>query len=794
MDAWAAVRRRAREVRASLELPAALDGEVLLGCRELIALALETYGLTQVSYAADDPQLGGARAKLDGPYAIVNCDLPLGLQNFALAHELGHYVLGHQHNASLACTDQDLEGIASGNPFAGGEDLAIYHPRQRIEIEASTFAAELLAPQSMLVRAVRAGMTLAELVRPLQLPERIVINQLIACLLSGGLEEAAQTEIPRQQPVVEGLLKSLDLSQRRAAEWERGPLLVMAGPGTGKTRTLSGRVQFLVERRQVEPRHILVLTFSNKAAQELRDRLAGVLGQRVTALTIETFHAFALELLKRYARLVDLPVGFRIADTLDGYLMLDDRLAELKLEHYTTIWNPGQYLPDLLRAVSRAKDELKSAEEYVRAAQQLSEEATSEKERLVADKAMEVARTYAFYQQLLAEHGVVDYGDLIVKAVHLLEEHAGVQAEVRRQYQHILVDEYQDVNRGCARLLRALAGDGQGLWVVGDLRQSIYQFRGASPANIGEFERDYTNAQRLPLTVNYRSQPLLVKVFSAVAQQMAVDDPSFEPWAAAHTGGDGGTVQMHYTADAESESDLIAQVVQKYQACDIDLRSVAILCRTNAQAEKLARDLEERSVPVAYLGNLFNRREVKQILDLLALAEGGDGSALLGLGDIVEPPFRPADIYALLGSARALSLSFPQALLRSRDIEGLSEAGRSHTEALGKEIERCRFSDGVAEGLVRFLFGERSRFIRRLLQQMSLAAQLKLVAIGELLQLARLFGVRKEAGFPGLARLTFIEYVHRLIGLGEGRLALPPTIDQVDAVRILPVYCLRPWG
>ena len=269
-------------------------------------------------------------------------------------------------------------------------------------------------------------------------------------------------------------------------------MLVEAGPGTGKTRTLVGRILELVQNRQVDPASILVLTFSNKAAEEMRERLAQVLPEQARLLTMGTFHAFGLELLRKHGSCIGVPPKPVVLDPMAALFFLESHLPLLPLNHYQNLPEPAYPLRDVLRAISRAKDELVDPTGYQVYAQRMLDLAGEDaKAREAGEKALEVGQIYAIYQSLLDQRGLLDYGDLIAKSVRLLQEHPGLRETLRAQYPHILVDEYQDVNRACARFLQELAGNGAGLWVVGDVRQSVYRFRGATPANMTVFDQDF---------------------------------------------------------------------------------------------------------------------------------------------------------------------------------------------------------------------------------------------------------------------------------------------------------------
>jgi len=272
----------------------------------------------------------------------------------------------------------------------------------------------------------------------------------------------------------------LDESQKKAAHAEVCPLLVKAGPGTGKTRTLVGRMVHLLSAKQVRSEAILALTYSNKAAEEMRSRVGRVLPQESLKIWMGTFHAFGLEILRKYGSRLGLPSDLRVIDPVDALYMLETALASLDLDYYRDLVEPARFLPAILTVISRAKDELKGPAEYQHEAELMRHRATTFEEIETAEKASEVARVYAFYQQGLQDQGAADYGDLISRSVTLLQDHVDVREAFRKQYEHIVVDEYQDVNTASRMLLRHLAGAGGGLWVVGDQLQAIYRFRGAA--------------------------------------------------------------------------------------------------------------------------------------------------------------------------------------------------------------------------------------------------------------------------------------------------------------------------
>jgi superfamily I DNA/RNA helicase len=783
---WPAIQQLAAAHRAQVLNEAATT------TRQLVEQSLAAQGLDVFPLPPGDPLLGGARAVFDGEFVAFDGGLPATAATFSLAHELGHKLL-HDEQARCAAVDIDEECAALGldGPPGGVET---YSPRQQRELEANAFAAACLMPAAELRAGFLAGLSYTELAARCGVSESAILNTLSATLLT--MQPAAPvpaSAVPASPPL------RLDPSQAAAATVAEGPVLIDAGPGTGKTRTLIERVLFLL-RNGVAPHSILALTFSNRAAGEMRERLRLAAPAAADEITVGTFHAFCLQFLQEHAAEAGLPPDFTLVDSVQATAWLEPHLAEMDLQHYTTLANPARSLPDILDAISRARDELKDAAYYAGLAADARAAADPADTKAVeqAERWAEVARVYAVYERVLEQHGALDFGALLLRTVNLLNSHPALLLRLQRRYSQILVDEYQDMNRASGVLLAHLAGDGRGLWVVGDLRQAIYRFRGASPANINQFESDFPGGRRLRLGVNYRSDPAIVGLFATLGSGMDLAGAATARWDAHRPAQPKPRIWRAEPPDGAAEAAGIVCEVRKRHGAGRPYRDQVVLCRTHGQAALIARALEAADVPTLYLGNILEREEVRDVLALVSLAAEGDGRALLRAARLTGHAVDRAACARLVAHARTAGISFPRALQLAADA-GLDVETTAACTALAAIIADTGPYGDAASFLARYLFGPASP-VRALLAGGSARAVARLLALGQLLALARSFrapsvnaapGTESPPADPAAPLREFLTHVRRLYAAKEVPGRTPPGGEDVDAVRVLTVHASK---
>lgn len=784
----------------------------------ILAAAERDTGVGRVALPAGDSLLDGGDAVYDPePRQIwYNRDVDPGLAALYQAHEYAHLWLDHSGRSQ--CDRRDLDPESPDEPVPlGVHRVEGYGPKERRERDANVFARELLLPADLLRQwFIGEGLDAIKIAERVGVPLGVVYHQLAYAVLVGDLprsggrpsapSEAGGTDRPAAENAsvsAEEFLASLDPSQRAAASVEHGPVLVEAGPGTGKTRTLVGRVLHLLDRG-VDPRRILALTYSNKAAGEMRERVARVTPEAAPLIWMGTFHAFGLDLLRKYGSRIGLPTDPPVLDPVDAMFLLEQDLPALSLDHYQHLPEPTKYLKPILAAISRAKDELKTPDDYQRAAAEMRAAATSDDDVHAAEKAAEVAHVYRVYQATLEERGALDFGDLITRSVALLaDERHGVGAAVREAYPHVLVDEYQDVNRASAILLATVAGDGRGLWVVGDARQSIYRFRGAAPSNMARFTEDFAGGRVLRLSTNYRSQPPVVAAVSRFAEGMpAIPGVEFTPWIA-HRPNAGGAVQMEIATNAGAEGRGIAGEVRRHRERGVQYREQAVLCRSHTNLARVGAALEAAGIPVLYLGDLFERAEVRDMLALLSLACRGDGRGLVRVARFPEYAIPLADVRATLRFAREQDLPFPEALAQVAalppDATPLSEGGQLGMARLAEHLHDLCYGSEAWTMLSRYLL-ERSDYARRHAGDATLAGRQRRLALYQFLQFAyeqrrRGRGLMAELanGGKGDPKRGFLRFVRRLAMVGDDAQLrqVPEWAATIDAVRLMTVHASK---
>jgi len=385
------------------------------------------------------------------------------------------------------------------------------------------------------------------------------------------------------------LLSSLNPSQQEAVLHFEGPALVVAGAGSGKTRTVVHRIAYLLRERRVYPAEILAVTFTNKAAGEMKERLEKMVGRPAKDLWVSTFHAAAVRILRTYGEYVGLKPGFVIYDDDDQNALLKEILKELGLEA-----KPGPF-----RAmIDRIKNRGDGLVEFLR-------EAPDFIGGVPKDVAAEI---YRKYQSGLRMQGAVDFNDLLLLTIELFEQHPEVLYKVQQRARFIHVDEYQDTNPMQYRLTRLLAGDKPNLMVVGDPDQSIYGFRNADINNILDFTKDYPNARVIRLEENYRSSSTILRVANAVIEKNALRlEKVLRP-----TKEGGEPVRLYRAPNAREEAAFVAREIARLG----NFQQIAVLYRTNAQSRLLEEHLRRANVPVRLVGavGFFERREIKDLL------------------------------------------------------------------------------------------------------------------------------------------------------------------------------------
>jgi DNA helicase-2/ATP-dependent DNA helicase PcrA len=450
----------------------------------------------------------------------------------------------------------------------------------------------------------------------------------------------------------ERILEGLNKAQAAAVTHEGGPLLIIAGAGTGKTTVITRRIAYLIATRRARPSEILALTFTDKAAVEMEERVDTLVPYGYADVQLSTFHAFGDRLIKENALELGLTPDFRVLTRAEQVIFLRDHLFEFPLQHYRPLGDPTRHLQAILGQISRLKDEDVSPEEYLDHAEILLAKAGDDEEaRLEAEQHRELARTYALYQMLMARQGQVDFGDQIVLALRLFRTRPHVLTRYQQRFKHILVDEFQDTNYAQFELVKLLAARHRTIAVVGDDDQAIFRFRGASMSNILDFDRTYPGARKVVLQENRRSPQAIL---DAAYRLIRYNDPdrlevaqNIDKRLLARAP-DGslrvGKPPEHLAFDTvTSESDQVAAMIADEHARGRPYREVAILVRANNDADPFQRALSMRGIPWTFSGNagLYGRPEVRLLIAFLrSVASPDDSISLhyLASSDIYQVP------------------------------------------------------------------------------------------------------------------------------------------------------------
>jgi DNA helicase-2/ATP-dependent DNA helicase PcrA len=457
----------------------------------------------------------------------------------------------------------------------------------------------------------------------------------------------------------EGLLEGLNPAQLQAVTHPGGPLLVVAGAGSGKTRVLTHRTAWLVTEKGLSPFSVLAITFTNKAADEMRQRIASLVGPVAERMWISTFHAACVRILRREAGYLGLERSFSIYDEADAVRLTGYVVKDLGLDH-------KKFAPRVVHAaISAAKNELVGPAAYVERARR-----GTPFERRVAD-------VYPEYQRRLANANALDFDDLLMATVRLWREHPDVLESYRTRFAHLLVDEYQDTNCAQNELVLALAGGHRQVTVVGDSDQAIYAWRGADVRNILEFERAFPEATVIVLDRNYRSTQTILDAANAVISNNASRKPK-DLW----TELDAGERLVRYEADDEQdEAAFVAGEIEKLRA-EHGYRwgDFAVFYRTNAQSRAIEEQLVRRNIAYKVAGGarFYDRREVKDLLAYLhAIANPGDEVSLKRVLNVPKRGVGDTSVARLDSWAAANGARFAQALEHAKEagVSGRALAG-----------------------------------------------------------------------------------------------------------------------
>ena len=557
--------------------------------------------------------------------------------------------------------------------------------------------------------------------------------------------------------------------------------LVVAGPGTGKTTFITREIQKLL-KRGVPPEKILALTFTEKAAEEMLEKLDQAMPLGYEPPWILTFHSFGDRILRQEGLEIGLDPGYKILSEPEAWLLLRRNLYDLPLNYYRPLGNPTKFLSALLELFSRAKDEEVTPQDYLRWVSREKQKAKNREAREEARRQLELAQTYAAYQKLLLKNSYLDFGDLIFWTLKLFRTRPSVLRRYQSQFAYIFVDEFQDTNTAQFSLLQLLAPPRRSarLTVVGDDDQAIYKWRGASVSNILEFKRTYPQAQVKVLRTSYRLTDALAQASYRVIRNNNPDrlEAKFKEISKKlKVLKSGPTPCLLYARSAEEEAELVLrQIVELVNTEGKSFSDFAILARANAHLDPFIAALKRHELPFQIVGNrgLFEQEEVAALLAVLrVIKDPTDNLSWYKVLNIPALKISPAQALGFLAAAQKESVPLVEVLRREK------------LKILDLVMELAESAFRVSPSHLLFDFVRQSGYVRSFEAPPTLANQLKIENISLFFQKIQQF--EAEARNPTVPEL--VDYLDLLIEAGES--PAQAVVEDVDTINLMTVHAAK---
>ncbi|MGE5197443.1 MAG: ATP-dependent helicase, partial [Deltaproteobacteria bacterium] len=595
----------------------------------------------------------------------------------------------------------------------------------------------------------------------------------------------------------QNILDGLNPEQLEAVTHRKGPLLIIAGAGTGKTTVITRRIAWLLSEGLCRTDEILALTFTDKAAQEMLERVDVLVPYGYTDIWISTFHAFGDRLLRENALATGLDPGFKVLTRPEAAVFLREHLFEFNLSYFRPLADPTHFIEALISLFSRAKDEDVSPREYLKLAQELvSKSKDNPEDQALKEEALqqeEAAAAYLKYQELLSKEGLLDFGNQFYLSLQLLRDHPLILKKYREQFKYILVDEFQDTNFAQFELVTLLAGDGN-ITVVADDDQCIYRWRGAAYSNVLNFIDRYPKAKKISLIRNYRStQAILDSAYRLIQYN---NPERFEVKAnidkrLVGISSEGGPPQhLHFDANSTESDNVAAMIKDKVKSGKFKYRDFAILVRSNSDAQPFLQALNMQEIPWQFSGNqgLYSREEVKLCINFLRVA--ANLSESLSLYYLAS-----SEIYGL--DLADLSLCNHYAKRRNKslyavfkEIDGIpelkeiSEESRGRIRKILQDLEKfLKVARGETTGKLLYSFLTETGYLKKLTRDQNLENETKIANLAKFFNIVRDFELVAEEDRV----ISFVNYLNLLIEAGDDPSTVEADLDT-DAVNVLTIH------
>lgn len=576
----------------------------------------------------------------------------------------------------------------------------------------------------------------------------------------------------------------LNEEQLKAIKFGGGPLLIIAGAGTGKTTVITERIKYLILAKKVKPDEILALTFTEKAAQEMEERVDVAMPYGYTNMWISTFHSFCDRVLRDSALNIGLNPKYKLMSEAETTQLIRNNLFKFDLDYFRPLGNPTKFVGGMLQHFSRLQDEDVSPKDYLTYAGELREGG-----RLEIKKTKELANAYRTYDELKTKEGFLDFGDLITKTLKLFRERPNVLAQYRKQFKYILVDEFQDTNYAQNELVKLLAGRQGNITVVADDDQAIYRWRGAAVSNVIQFRKSFPKAKVISLTKNYRSsQEILDRAYDLIQNNNpdrleVIEKISKKLVSLVDKGGE--EIEFIHADRVENEAEEIAKTINQLTSNSVnqyDCKDIAILVRANNHSDAIMRALSRHGIPFQFLGpgRLFRQPEIVDLISYLKVLYSLEDSVAFYRILSMEYFDIPAREIAAIGDyARKYNLSLFEA---AEKIGG--EKVKNIIEEIGKHLKLVRKETA---GQLLYYFLADSGLLQKMLSPQSPEAERKALNISKFFDKLKTYEVdHEDATVPAV-----VDWLELCAELGESPLAADFDWTETNAVNILTAHSAK---